>query len=107
MKSHQSPIKDKRNSSFCCSPWRLAGLGVNKGSPGIDGIDFEDIEQKIGIDTFLSELAQDLKRKTYRAQPVRRVMIPKADGSMRRASVIRRSVRRRKRLRKLRRASSN
>lgn len=56
---------------------------ANKGSPGIDGIDFEDIEQKIGIDTFLSELAQDLKGKTYRAQPVRRVMIPKADGSMR------------------------
>jgi RNA-directed DNA polymerase len=56
---------------------------ANKGSPGIDGIDFEEIEQKIGIDTFLSELTQDLKGKTYRPKPVRRVMIPKADGSMR------------------------
>jgi len=56
---------------------------ANKGSPGIDGINFEDIEQREGIDTFLSELAQDLKDKTYQAKPVRRVMIPKADGSLR------------------------
>ncbi|WP_341325821.1 group II intron reverse transcriptase/maturase [Methylotuvimicrobium sp. KM2] len=56
---------------------------ANKGSPGVDGVNFEDIEQKIGIDQFLSELAQDLKDKTYHPSPVRRVMIPKADGSQR------------------------
>ena len=56
---------------------------ANKGTPGIDGMNFEDIEQKTGIDTFLSELAQDLKDKTYHPSPVRRVMIPKADGSER------------------------
>ena len=56
---------------------------ANKGSPGVDGIDFKDIEQKTGIDVFLLELAQDLKDKTYHPSPVRRVMIPKADGSLR------------------------
>ena len=56
---------------------------ANSGSPGVDGTDFEDIEQKIGIDAFLSELARDLKDKTYTPSPVRRVMIPKADGSQR------------------------
>jgi RNA-directed DNA polymerase len=56
---------------------------ANKGSPGVDGTNFEDIEQKIGIEKFLSELAQDLKNKTYHPSPVRRVMIPKADGSQR------------------------
>lgn len=56
---------------------------ANKGSPGVDGTNFEDIEQKIGIAKFLSELAQDLKDKTYRPDPVRRVMIAKADGSQR------------------------
>jgi RNA-directed DNA polymerase len=61
--------------------WRL--VRANRGSPGIDGISFEAIERGIGIETFLRELAQDLKDKTYRAQPVRRVMIPKADGSLR------------------------
>ena len=61
--------------------WRL--VRVHRGSPGIDGMSFEAIECGIGIDTFLLELAQDLKDKTYRAQPVRRVMIPKADGRLR------------------------
>ena len=61
--------------------WRL--VRANRGSPGIDGIGFEAIERGIGIETFLRELAQGLKDKTYRAQPVKRVMIPKADGSLR------------------------
>ncbi len=56
---------------------------ANKGSPGVDGMNFEDIEQKIGVEKFLLGLAQDLKEKTYKPDPVRRVMIPKADGSMR------------------------
>jgi RNA-directed DNA polymerase len=56
---------------------------ANKGSPGIDGVTFEAIEQKEGIETFLTELAQDLKAKTYTPRPVRRVLIPKADGSKR------------------------
>jgi len=56
---------------------------ANKGSPGVDGISFEAIEQTTGIDAFGSQLAQDLKEKTYHPSPVRRVMIPKADGSLR------------------------
>jgi RNA-directed DNA polymerase len=61
--------------------WRL--VRTNRGSPGVDGIGFEAIEHGIGVATFLRELARDLQEKTYRAQPVRRVMIPKADGSLR------------------------
>ncbi len=34
---------------------------ANKGSPGINGIDFDDIENGEGIDTFLLELVTDLK----------------------------------------------
>jgi len=61
--------------------WRL--VRANRGSPGVDGISFGAIESGMGIETFLRELAQDLKDKTYRAQAVNRVMIPKADGSLR------------------------
>lgn len=56
---------------------------ANRGSPGIDRMTFDCIEQEIGIDKFLLELSQDLKERTYRPCAVRRVMIPKADGSMR------------------------
>jgi RNA-directed DNA polymerase len=59
--------------------WRL--VRANRGSPGVDGMSFEAIENGEGIDTFLQELARDLQDKTYRAQPVRRVMISKVDGS--------------------------
>ncbi len=55
----------------------------NGDSPGIDGVTFEAIERGEGAAGFLRELARDLQAKTCRAQPVRRVRIPKADGSMR------------------------
>jgi RNA-directed DNA polymerase len=49
----------------------------------VDGTSFEAIETGNGVETFLRQLSQDLKNKTYQAQPVRRVMIPKEDGSLR------------------------
>jgi len=61
--------------------WRL--VRSNGGSPGIDGITFKVIEHGEGVEGFLRDLARDLQAETYRAQPVRRVMIPKADGSER------------------------
>jgi len=61
--------------------WRL--VRANGGSPGVDGMSFKAIEDGKGVAAFLRDLACSLKDKTYRAQPVRRVMIPKADGSQR------------------------
>jgi group II intron reverse transcriptase/maturase len=54
-----------------------------KGAPGIDGVSFEAIEAEEGIETFLEGLAEEVKNKTYQPQSVRRVMIPKSDGSQR------------------------
>jgi RNA-directed DNA polymerase len=50
--------------------WRL--VKANKGSPGIDGIDFAAIENGTGVDRYLSALGRELQDKTYRASPVRR-----------------------------------
>ena len=56
---------------------------ANGGAPGIDGESFQSIETGEGEAKFLSTLQQKLKEKSYRAQPVRRVYIPKADGKKR------------------------
>jgi len=56
---------------------------ANGGAPGIDGVSFESIESGEGETEFLQKLQQALKEKSYRAQAVRRVYIPKADGNKR------------------------
>ena len=56
---------------------------ANQGSAGIDGITFRDIRKREGETAFLAELQEALKRKTYRARPVKRVMIPKGNGGKR------------------------
>ena len=56
---------------------------ANKGSSGIDGVTFEAIESAEGITAFLAELEGALRNTTYKPDPVKRVMIPKSDGSQR------------------------
>ena len=56
---------------------------ANKGSAGIDGVTFEAIESAEGETAFVAELQEALKSKSYAPRPVKRVMIPKADGSKR------------------------
>ena len=56
---------------------------ANGGAAGADGQTFEDIEA-YGLERWLDELAQELKSRTYRPLPVRRVYIPKPDGRQQR-----------------------
>ena len=54
----------------------------NGGVAGVDRQAFEDIEA-YGLDRWLDEVAGELKERTYRPLPVRRVYIPKPDGKQR------------------------
>jgi len=55
---------------------------ANRGVHGVDGQTFDDIEA-YGLEQWLGELAEELKTKRYEPQPVRRVYIPKPDGTQR------------------------
>ena len=86
--------KAEPNFRFYCLYGQLLRMDVlrcayeqvraNKGAPGVDGMTFGDIERdKGGVDGFLASIQQELKAKTYRASPVKRVYIEKANGKLR------------------------
>ncbi len=52
-----------------------------KAAPGIDGVTTEQYEQNLPV--HIHQLAQDLRTQNYRADPIQRVFIPKANGKER------------------------
>ena len=86
--------KAEPNFRFYCLYGQLLRMDVlrcayeqvraNKGVSGVDRVTFGDIERgKDGVDGFLTSIQQELKAKTYRASPVKRVYIEKANGKLR------------------------
>jgi RNA-directed DNA polymerase len=72
-------IEEILESENCAAAWQR--VKANKGAPGIDGMTVEDFP------AFAREhwpwIAIAIRNGTYRPAPVRRVMIPKPDGTQR------------------------
>jgi len=62
------------------SAWEM--VQRNLGGPGVDGQTLTAIRE-YGPDRLLCEIAQALREKTYRPEPVRRAHIPKGGGKLR------------------------
>jgi RNA-directed DNA polymerase len=61
-----------------------ATVRKNNGAAGVDKVSIEQIAASLESEAaFVADLQRKLKERTYRAQPVRRVYIPKADGRLR------------------------
>jgi group II intron reverse transcriptase/maturase len=57
---------------------------ANNGAPGVDGMSVSVLKESAELrEKFLSDLQSELKAKCYKPSPVRRVLIPKANGKMR------------------------
>ena len=54
----------------------------NKGAAGVDGRSFGSIEKQ-GLEDFLKDLGEDLRKRTYKPSAVKRVWIDKANGGKR------------------------
>jgi len=62
--------------------WAWYRVKANGGSPGMDGLTFEQIERQ-GAREYLQELQHDLQARTYKPSPVLRCYIEKANGKLR------------------------
>jgi RNA-directed DNA polymerase len=65
---------------------RVAGNQGAKTS-GVDGWTVAGVRSSIGVQEFLAGIGEELKARTFRPSPVRRVQIPKANGKMRKLGI--------------------
>ncbi len=56
---------------------------ANRGAAGVDALTIAAVEGDYGVERLLAELRVDLRAGNYHPRPVRRVEIPKPDGSKR------------------------
>jgi RNA-directed DNA polymerase len=72
---------------FLAGAWLRVKTNAGSRTPGIDGATVADIENRIGVGTFLGEIRGWLKSGEFRPEPVRQVMIPKKSGKLRKLGI--------------------
>jgi RNA-directed DNA polymerase len=68
---------------FLIDAWNRVAGNTGAKTAGIDGLTVAAIETGQGVQPFLMEIRDELRARSYRPAPVRRVQIPKSNGKMR------------------------
>jgi len=63
--------------------WERVAGNTGARTPGVDRATVSWIVSQVGVGTFLHEVREQLRSRTFQPAPVRRVMIPKASGKLR------------------------
>jgi len=59
-------------------------VAANDGAPGVDGVSIASLKADAStLEALLNDLRAELREKTYRPGPVRRIYVPKAHGKLR------------------------
>ena len=73
--------------AFLVAAWERVSTNKGAKTPGIDKATAARIETGIGVEAFLSQIRNSLKSGEFRPVEVRQVMIPKANGKLRRLGI--------------------
>jgi RNA-directed DNA polymerase len=73
--------------AFLVAAWERVSTSKGAKSPGIDRATAAQIETGIGVGVFLNQIRDSLKSGEFRPVEVRQVMIPKANGKLRRLGI--------------------
>jgi RNA-directed DNA polymerase len=73
--------------AFLVAAWERVSTSKGAKSPGIDKATAAQIETGIGVGVFLNQIRDSLKSGEFRPVEVRQVMIPKANGKLRRLGI--------------------
>ena len=73
--------------AFLVLAWERVSTNKGASTPGIDKATAARIETWIGVEAFLGQIRDSLKSGEFRPVEVRRVMIPKANGKLRKLGI--------------------
>ena len=73
--------------AFLVVAWERVSANKGAGTPGIDKVTAADIEARAGVAGLLGCIREELKSGSFRPVEVRRVLIPKSNGKLRKLGI--------------------
>jgi RNA-directed DNA polymerase len=72
---------------FLLIAWERVAGNTGARTAGVDRYTVRDVAEQVGVETFLSEVRDQLRQRVFRPLPVRERTIPKYGGKLRRLGI--------------------